>query len=128
MAPVESVQGPEDIEGLCARLHGKRITLLQVLGINALKALTPGPDDLVGGVIDSSDVSDRILTLHTGAHTITFDLQRTGKVVWVSDPEPYRLAPGAMPTVRLITDDGGLDLTEPTKTKRITVAVTNRMK
>lgn len=37
------------------------------------------------------------------------------------------LSAGTQPTVRLLLADGnGLDLTEPAKTKRITVTVTDR--
>lgn len=123
-----SVQDAGEIRGICDRLHGRRIDLLQVIGINALKSIRPGPDDLVGEVIEGSDYSDRILALCTDTYRIKIDLQRTGKVVWLNAPEPYKLAPGPMPTVRLITDGGGLDLIEPARTKRITVAVTDRLK
>lgn len=100
--------------------------LLQVLGINSLKSLSPTLDGLVGDTVEGVDVVERILTLRTSRHLITFDLQRTGKVVWLSSSEPFRAGSGPMPTVRLIANDGALDLTEPAKTKRITVVVSER--
>jgi hypothetical protein len=127
-AAVASVQTADQIASTLERLHRKRIALLQVLGINALKSLTPPLDALIGEVIEGSAVADRILTLHTSGHVVTLDLQRTGKVVWLASSEPFRPAAGPMPTVRLITEDGTVDLTEPTKTKRITVVVEERAK
>lgn len=121
-----SVQTPDQIASNLERLHGKRIVLLQVLGITSLKSLTPPVEALVGEAIEVTEVTDRILTVRTTGHVVVFDLQRTGKVVWKASSEPFRLASGPMPTVRLITDDGSVDLTEPAKTKRITVAVRER--
>jgi hypothetical protein len=127
-AAVASVQTADQIASTLERLHRKRIALLQVLGINSLKSLTPPLDALVGEAIEGSEVADRILTLHTSGHLVTLDLQRTGKVVWLASSEPCRPAAGPMPTVRLITEDGTVDFTEPAKTKRITVVVEERGK
>jgi hypothetical protein len=123
---VASVQTAGEIAATLERPHGKRITLLQVLGINSLKPLTPTADDLVGEVIDASEVANRTFTLHAGAHLVIFGLQRTGRVVWMAASEPFRLAAGGMPTVRLTTKEGSVDLSEPAKTKRITVTVRER--
>lgn len=125
-ALVAPVQTADEIASILERLHGKRITLLQVLGINSLKSLTPPVEALVGDVIEGSEVAECILTLRSSSHLVIFDLQRTGRVVWLSSAEPLRLGTGHMPTVRLITDDGAVDLTEPAKTKRITVVVSER--
>ena len=127
-ALVASVQTADEIASIMGCLHGKRITVLQVLGINSLKSLTPPVEALVGDAIEGSYVADRILTLRTSSHQVTFDLQRTGKVIWLSSAEPFRLGTGPTPTVRLITDDGTVDLAEPAKTKRITVVVNERSK
>jgi hypothetical protein len=127
-AAVASVQTADQIASILERLHRKRIALFQVLGINSLKSLTPPLDALVGEAIEGSEVADRMLTLHTSGHLVTVDLQRTGKVVWLASSEPFRPAVGPMPTVRLITEDGTVDLTEPAKTKRITVVVEERGK
>ena len=96
-----------------------------MLGINSLKSLVPMPDALTGQRITGTAVAERMVTVHTATLSITFDLQRTGRLVWLDSAEPYRLVAGASrPTVRLILADGsGLDLTEPAKTKRITVAL-----
>lgn len=125
-APVASEQTAGEIAATIERLRGKRITRVQVLGINSLKSLSPPVDALVGDTVEGSEVADRILTLRTSGHLIAFDLQRTGKVMWVPSSEPFRLGTGPIPTVRLVTDDGSVDLTEPAKTKRITVVVTER--
>lgn len=124
----QNPQTSDDISAILARLHWRTVSLLQVLGINSLKSVTPPLEDLVGEGIEGSDVDDRIVTLHTARYSVVFDLQRTGKVVWLHSAEPYRLAPGAMPTVRLITDGGAIDLTEPAKSKRITVVLRDRPK
>lgn len=125
---VPTPQSQDQIAALCDALVGQRITLLQVLGINALKSLRPSPDDLVGERIEAVDVSGRIVTFSADAHTVTIDLQRTGKLVALSHPQPYLPGTGSMPTVRLITEGGGLDLTEPAKTKRISVSLADRVK
>ncbi|WGW13232.1 hypothetical protein LWF01_05550 [Saxibacter everestensis] len=121
-----SLQTADEITTTLERLHGKRIVLLQVLGINSLKSLTPSVDVLVGETVETSEAVDRVLTLRTGRHLIRFDLQRTGKVVWLRSNESFHLGAGSMPTARLITEEGAIDLTEPAKTKRITVTVDDR--
>lgn len=123
---VASAQTADDIESTIERLNGTRITLLQVLGINSLKSLTPPVDAVVGDTVEGIDVAERTLTLRTSRHLITFDLQRTGKVVWLGSSGPFRVGSGPMPTVRLTTNGGAVDFIEPAKTKRITVAVNER--
>lgn len=121
-----AVQTPAEIASIIGRLQGKRIALLQVLGINSLKSLDRPLDALVGDTVEGGVVDERVLTLRTSRHLIAFDLQRTGKVVWLKTSEPFRIGTASMPTVRLLTDDGAVDLTEPAKTKRITVVVNER--
>lgn len=123
-----AIQTPEQIEALLSRAVGQTISTLQVLGINALKTTLPMPDALTGDVITSSDVQGRLFTICTAGHEVTFDLQRTGRLVWLETAERYVMAPGSPgPTVRLILANGqGLDLTEPAKTKRITVTISAR--
>ncbi len=123
-----SIQTPDEIQAILARLEGKEIADLQVLGINSLKSFSPMPDALTGDTIEASAVSDRLFTVTTTHHDVAVDLQRTGKVVWLAKAEPYVMAVGsARPTVRLVLTNGqGLDLTEPAKTKRITVTVSAR--
>lgn len=120
-----AIQSAEQIQELLDRLRGREIAKLQVLGINSLKSLSPTPEALTGEIVSGSDVVDRILTVRTANLSITFDLQRTGRLVWLESAEPYRLVAGtSRPTVRLLLADGsGLDMTEPAKTKRITVAL-----
>ena len=118
-----STQTTEEIHNMLSRLEGQEIASLQVLGINSLKSFSPAPDAIVGEVIAASDVKGRTIRIRTSKFQVTIDLQRTGRVVPLSGAEPYALAAGSSrPTVRLLLIDGtGLDLTEPAKTKRITV-------
>lgn len=121
-----SIQSAEQIQALLARLLDKEIATLQVLGFNSLKSLSPTLETVIGERILGSHVMDRIITVLTSNLSITFDLQRTGRLVWLESGEPYRLIAGApRPTVRLLLADGsGFDLTEPAKTKRIAVTLT----
>ncbi|MFJ4563875.1 hypothetical protein ACIP4U_09185 [Streptomyces caelestis] len=121
-------QSAAEIEPLLEPLTGQKIAALQVLGINSLKTLSPPLEALAGEVVTAADVVDRTLRVDTTSHVISFDLQRTGRVVLLESAEPYRFVAGAnRPTVRLLMVDGtGLDLIEPAKTKRITVTITTR--
>ncbi|MFI9283848.1 hypothetical protein [Streptomyces werraensis] len=123
-----SIQSAAEIATLLERLKGKKIALLQVLGVNSLKSVSPLPQALVGEALTEVDVGERIINMHTAGHRISFDLQRTGRGVPLESAEPFRHAAGASrPTVRLLMADGsGLDLTEPAKTKRITVTIVTR--
>ncbi|MFI8284624.1 hypothetical protein ACIF84_16395 [Streptomyces albidoflavus] len=123
-----SIQSAAEIEPLLEPLTGQKIAALQVLGINSLKTLSPPLEALAGEVVTAADVVDRTLRVDTTSHVISFDLQRTGRVVLLESAEPYRFVAGAnRPTVRLLMVDGtGLDLIEPAKTKRITVTITTR--
>jgi hypothetical protein len=123
-----AIQTSDEIRFIAARLHGQEIATLQVLGINSLKSISPMPDALAGDVIESTSVENRQFTVTTAQHHVVFDLQRTGNLVWLGNATPYALNVGSSrPTVRLIlTDRQGLDLTEPAKTKRITVTISAR--
>lgn len=124
-APVAAVQTSDEIRAILERLHGREIDSLQVFGINSLKSLSPMPDAVAGEVVSVCEAVDRVVTVRTSNLSITLDLQRTGRLVWLESAQPYRLTPGtSRPTVRLLLVDGsGLDLTEPAKTKRITVTL-----
>ncbi|WP_424705910.1 hypothetical protein [Kitasatospora acidiphila] len=123
-----TIQSAAKITTILERLKGQQIAALQVLGINSLKSLSPSPEALVGEVVVAADIDERTISINTASHLILFDLQRTGRVVLLEAAEPYRLVVGAVrPTVRLLMSDGsGLDLTEPAKTKRITVTIAAR--
>lgn len=124
-AHMATIQSAAEIRSLLAHLKGRTITALQVLGINSLKSVSPPPDALAGEVVRAVKIVERSISIKTASHLITFDLQRTGRVVLHEAAEPFHLVAGTpRPTVRLLMDDGsGLDLTEPAKTKRITVAI-----
>jgi len=128
MVNMAAIQTSDEIQSLLTRLDGCEIATLQVLGINSLKSMSPMPDALIGEIIESTSVADRLFTVTTASHQVAFDLQRTGKIVWLSSATPYVMASGSSrPTARLILADGqGLDLTEPAKTKRITVTISTR--
>lgn len=123
-----AIQTCDEIQSLVTQLEGQEIAALQVLGINSLKSMAPMPDVLAGDVIESSTVTDRHFTMCTPTHEVTFDLQRTGKLVWLREAAPYVMSAGSSrPTVRVVLANGqGLDLTEPAKTKRITVTISTR--
>lgn len=123
-----TIQTHDEIRDILARLEGEEIATLQVLGINSLKSLSPTPEAVAGDVIESTSVAGRLVVAMTSSHQIAFDLQRTGRLVWLSEAEPYVMAAGSSrPTVRLVLANGqGLDLTEPAKTRRITVNLATR--
>jgi hypothetical protein len=123
-----TVQTIDQMQAILTRLEGEEIAAFQVLGINSLKSMSPPPDALEGEIVESVRVSDRQLSVSTVGHTIDVDLQRTGKLVWLKEAGPYVFSvSGSRPTVRLVFAGGhGLDLTEPTKTKRITVTISTR--
>jgi hypothetical protein len=126
MVAMPSVQSPREIDDLLARhLVGRSIRNLQVLGVNSLKTVTPHPDALVGAEVRSAHCTDRVVTISTAAHTVRIDLQRTGRIAWLKDADLWQASSGArQPSARLLLDDGtGLDLTEPAKTKRISVSL-----
>jgi len=122
---VSAIQSAEQIKELLERLHGRKIAGLQVLGINSLKSVSPMPETVTDQVVTASEIADRVVTIRTASHCIAFDLQRTGRLVWLDSAEPCLIVAGAnRPSVRLLLADGsGLDLTEPAKTKRITVTL-----
>jgi len=120
-----SIQTPDAVEALLAQTRDHEIAGLQVFGVNSLKSFTPSPEGLVGQVVASVDHSDRTFTIRTRDFTIMCDLQRTGRVVWLDAAAPYATTAATVrPTIRLIFKDGtGIDLTEPAKTKRISVTL-----
>lgn len=119
------IQTSGEIQSLLTRLEGETISLLQVLGVNSLKSMTAMPEALAGETVTATLVEDRRLTVFTSGHRVVFDLQLTGKLVWQTGVVPYAVTSASVrPTVRLILANGqGLDLTEPAKTKRITVTI-----
>lgn len=123
-----TIQTDDEIRDILVRLEGEEIATLQVLGINSLKSLSPTPEAVAGDVIESTSVAGRLVVAMTSSHQMVFDLQRTGRLVWLSEAEPYVMTAGSSrPTVRLVLASGqGLDLTEPAKTKRITVNLAAR--
>lgn len=127
MVYMVAIQTHEEIQSLLARTEGLAVSALQVLGINSLKSVSPMPHDLNGEIIESANLDGRTIAVTTATHLAVFDLQRTGKLVWLANAKPYTVAAGlSRPTVRLILANGdGIDLTEPARTKRITVTLSN---
>ena len=121
-----SVQSPHQIDELLAdHLVGRSIRQLQVLGVNSLKTVVPHLDALIGEEVRSARCEERILIISTAVHKVRIDLQRTGRVTWLSRTEAWQASSGVpLPSVRLLLDDGtGFDLTEPARTKRIAVSL-----
>jgi hypothetical protein len=120
-----TLQTPSDIARILAQIRGYEIVGMQVLGVNSLKSFTPSLGALAGQVVTGVEHLDRTFTIRTMKFTITFDLQRTGRVVWLDNAAPYVTDPGTVrPTVRMVfTEGAGIDLTEPAKTKRISVTI-----
>lgn len=121
-----SAQSPREVDDLLTdHLVGRSVRQLQVLGINSLKTVTPHPDALIGAEVRSAVCEDRIITISTAGCTVRIDLQRTGRLAWLREAEAWQPSGTAsMPSVRLLLNDGtGLDLTEPAKTKRISVSL-----
>ncbi|UNZ18051.1 hypothetical protein [Streptomyces sp. 891-h] len=121
-------QSPAEIMTLLERLTGQKIAALQVLGINSLKTFSPPPEALVGEAVTAVGTLDRSISIDTVSHVVTFDLQRTGRVVPLENAQAYTPVAGvSRPTVRLLMADGsGVDLSEPARTKRITVSIAAR--
>ncbi|WP_433117959.1 hypothetical protein [Micromonospora sp. CA-246542] len=119
----------DEIQAILDRLQGGEIATLQVLGINSLKSTAPLLQAIVGDAIESTSVENRVVAITTTRYAIVFDLQRTGKLVWLDGVQPFLMVAGSMrPTARLLLASGqGVDLTEPAKTKRITVTLTTRV-
>ncbi|MDR8409760.1 hypothetical protein MTP10_13545 [Nonomuraea sp. 3-1Str] len=123
-----TIQSASEIIPLLARLQGREIAMLQVLGINSLKTVSPSPEALAGELVTETDIAERSIRICTASHCIFLDLQRAGHVVFLESAEPHQLvAMVRRPTVRLLLADGStLDFTEPSKTKRITVRIVGR--
>lgn len=81
LGSVATIQTTDEIRAILERLVGQKITNPQVLGINSLKSFSPMPDALAGDTIEASVVSDRLFTMTTTGHEVTFGLQRSGKLV-----------------------------------------------
>ena len=125
MTNMAAIQSAAEISDLLARVTGMEISELQVLGINSLKSLSPRLNALSGQTVTGSEVAVRVVTIRTTDYQIVIDLQRTGRLVWLTRAQLYQVIAGASrPTVRLLLSGGiGLDASEPAKTKRITVAL-----
>lgn len=107
------------------RLHGRQIAQLQVFGINSLKSVAPALDVLEDEIVITTEVAGRVFKVRTPNLTVTCDLQRAGRLLWLESAEPESVAAGrSRPTARLrLADGAALDLTEPARTKRITVTL-----
>lgn len=110
-----------------AALHSKHLegrTVAQVLvhGINSLKSLDVPLDALVGQSVGPiTATSDAMLELVVGEYVLEIDLQRTGVAQWVDDASPWSFGKPSMPTGQLLLESGGgVNFSEPAKTKRIT--------
>lgn len=116
-----------DVAEIRRNISGKRLADFQIYGINSLKTLLPAPHQVVGEQVVELAVNPdlRQLTIISDTHTVDVDLARTGTISFLEKIGPWRVSDGgAMPTARMIFDDGsGIDFREPAKTKRITFVV-----
>jgi hypothetical protein len=97
---------------------GRTLRALEVYGINSLKTQEPPLSSLAA--IEFS--GGTVLTLKAGGRDVIVDLQRVAIAEAHPELDSWRFGQGPQPTVRLLFSDGsGLDLKEPSKTKRISV-------
>lgn len=115
---------PSDLEAL-KRLVGEQIDQVQVLSANALKTVFPPLATLCNQRVLEAGFSDsRRISLVTSAATIGINLERTGRASWHESASPWTPGQPAAPTIRILTLGGSaLDLTEPARTKRITISL-----
>lgn len=117
-------QSTQEILSILERIVGESVRDLQVLGINSLKSVVPAPSDLVGATITSVGANQRIVQIDLGRFSATFNLERTGRLVWLDTAEPAQVGRSNPPTVRLLLESGSaVDFTEPARTKRISVTL-----
>lgn len=79
-----------------------------------------------GEVVTRGDGRSAPFAIRTTCDTVSCGLQRVGRLVWREErTEPYQLCHGRSPRTLLsvLVDGALLDLTEPAKAKRITVAL-----
>lgn len=129
IAAMPEPQSPREIDQLLTgQVVGRSIRQLQVLGVNSLKTVTPSPDALVGQEVRGAHCEDRIVIISTTGYRVRIDLQRTGRMIWLSSADAWQATSATpFPSVRLLLDDGtGIDVAEPAKTKRIAVSLISR--
>jgi hypothetical protein len=110
---------------LSDRLVGTSLRALQVLGINTLKTVQPPTNAVLGEKVIAVDVAGRQVHISTAEHRLVIDLARTGRISYLDVAEPWSPADRTQaPTIRLLLDNGGgIDFSEPAKTKRITLSI-----
>lgn len=117
-------QSTQEILSILRPIVGESVRQVQVLGVNSLKSVSPTPQDLVASTITSVEASGRSVRIDLGNLSATFDLQRTGRLIWLDSAEPAKFGQPGLPTVRLLLESGSaVDFTEPAKTKRISVTL-----
>lgn len=117
-------QSTQEILSILERIVGESVRQLQVVGLNSLKSIAPSPQDLTGSTIARVSAIGRIVRIDLGGFHATFDLQRTGRLVWLDTAGPAQIGRPSLPTVRLLLGSGSaVDFAEPAKTKRISVTL-----
>jgi hypothetical protein len=99
---------------------GQAVAEFRVFGINSLKTLVD-PAAFAGQILKDVAIENGNLLLSFETVTLEVDLQRTGGTAWLSTANTIGSPVGPrLPTGRLIfAGGGGLDFSEPAKTKRI---------
>lgn len=108
---------------------GRSIRAFEIHGINALKTVDPPIDVLVGATVDDASIGEGgQLQLTCGDVELTVDLARTGGIEHREVVAPWeRCGNRIPPTGRLLlADGGGIDFSEPARTKRVTFTLSKR--
>jgi hypothetical protein len=116
-----------DFDAVRKQMIGKSVAFMQVWGINTLKTVDPPLTMLAGETVVElrANEQERRIQITLSSHVVEIDLARTGTVSLLQSAEPWPPTAGTpMPTARIgFTDLTGVDLREPARTKRITLAV-----
>lgn len=117
-------QSTQEILSILQQIVGELVRQVQILGANSLKSVTPTPQDFVGFKITSVQAVERSVRIDLDHLSATFDLQRTGRLVWLDSAGPAQFGQSGLPTVRILFESGSaVDFVEPAKTKRISVTL-----
>ena len=106
-------------------LDGQSVAQFLVHGINSLKSMEAPLAVLAGQTIGSlTAIGDAMFELAIGEYALAVDLQRTGVAVWADSASPWSFGQPSMPTGQLLLEDGGgINFSEPAKTKRISFRI-----
>src|SRR4051794_25470955 len=104
---------------------GAVIVEVQVLAPNALTTVDPPLIELAGKTIQQViwDEPHRWMVVECEGLAVDFDLARSGRIRPLKSADRWRPGQPSAPTIRIITDRGSLDFSEPGRTKRIRMSI-----